>query len=392
MKIKICLLLIFGFLFFVFSRAEATIAWNTDTFDYNATDAGGYYFDPYTYMLVTLNASSDMSSANGNSENCDVATVVEPQQGYSAPGLSMASAAWGDSFADSSSDSGGATVSAYADNTYALDNGVGVFQNGQSVTSYIDRYFSVDSNETYSLSVSALAPLAWSGTASGSATAPQPALTGWVYLIQTDTGGNTTTLQSFSLSTLLSSSQQVSVSLVAGDLYQLVVALCSATNLGGESPPFGIVTSFDNLDDNLNSLGNIDGTFNAGTQQSPVTITASLSPPPQWLWQGATSTGSDWYNVAWFGNFYTSSDTATTWLYHQTLSWLYPVGTSTDNIWFYDPQWDGTGAWWWSNSTVFPWIYSASATDGGWYYYAAAGSTPGARWFWSSSTGQWATH
>ena len=171
MKIKVCLLMIFGFLLFFFSKAEANITWSYDDFDYNATDAGGYYYNPtLSPPLVVIGASSDLSQANGNTENAAVASITEPPQGVSAPGLSMASGAWGNSFQDLTQDSGGATVYAYADNTYALDDPIGVLSNLQNVSSYIDRTFTVSSSETYTLTASAAAPLDWSGTTSGTAT------------------------------------------------------------------------------------------------------------------------------------------------------------------------------------------------------------------------------
>ena len=92
------------------------------------------------------------------------------------------------------------------------------------------------------------------------------------------------------------------------------------------------MTSFDNIDSGPNWLGNIDGNFNAGTATNPVTIRASLSPPHS-LWQNATDYGNDWLYLDWFGYFYNGSSP---WIYHQTLGWLYPIGTCTHNLWFWD--------------------------------------------------------
>lgn len=81
----------------------------------------------------------------------------------------------------------------------------------------------------------------------------------------------------------------------------------------------------------------------------------------------------------------------TPWIYNLNLGWLYPVGTSTDNIWFYDPQWNGQGGWWWTSGSIFPWIYSV--TENEWFWFDAAASAPYAleRWF-ATSGGQWSTH
>lgn len=97
-------------------------------------------------------------------------------------------------------------------------------------------------------------------------------------------------------------------------------------------------------------------------------------------WQNAIDLSNGWW-YDWFGYFNTNS---APWIYHLTLGWLYPVGTSADSIWFWDPQWDeGKGGWWWTGSSVFPWIFSVA--DDGWYWYDAAASTPDARWFCNSN-------
>ncbi len=107
------------------------------------------------------------------------------------------------------------------------------------------------------------------------------------------------------------------------------------------------------------------------------------------LWGGAEPLGNGWYYLQWFGYFNASSFGGSSgWIYHNTLGWLYAEGTSTNSIWVYDPKWDGKGAWWWTNSTVYPWIYNT--TDGKWYYYDTK-STIKARWF-GTTSGQWATH
>ena len=103
------------------------------------------------------------------------------------------------------------------------------------------------------------------------------------------------------------------------------------------------------------------------------------------LWQDATNFGDGWDYLSWFGFFNINSYP---WIYHFTLGWLYPLGTSTFSIWFYDPQWDGTGGWWWTGNLFYPWVYSE--TENAWLYYDA--TITGARWFYNSSTGQWGTH
>ncbi|MGC8494169.1 MAG: hypothetical protein ACP5SH_20790 [Syntrophobacteraceae bacterium] len=116
------------------------------------------------------------------------------------------------------------------------------------------------------------------------------------------------------------------------------------------------------------------------------TISATFLPSTG-LMQNATDLGGGWESIPWFGVFNTSSSP---WIYHQTLGWLYPSGTTTDSIWFYDPQWDGQGEWVWTSSSVYPWIYSNAQQA--WLYFIAASSTPSSRLFWNSNTKKWEKH
>ncbi|MGC9197209.1 MAG: hypothetical protein ACP5IL_17445 [Syntrophobacteraceae bacterium] len=101
----------------------------------------------------------------------------------------------------------------------------------------------------------------------------------------------------------------------------------------------------------------------------------------QSLWSGAKDLGSGWMWLSWFGYFTTNSSP---WIYHEQLGWLYPYGTDTSNIWFYDPAMKG-GSFWWTSATVFPYVYRAS--DGAWLYYEVGSSNP--RYFYNYSTKSW---
>ena len=96
------------------------------------------------------------------------------------------------------------------------------------------------------------------------------------------------------------------------------------------------------------------------------------------LWAGATDLGGGWKYLSWFGYFYTNNPP---WIFHQTLGWLYPNGTSTASIWFWDLA---MNTYWWTSQAVFPNIYRAS--DNTWLYYEQ-GSSP--REFYNFSTGKW---
>ncbi|MDR3555024.1 MAG: hypothetical protein P4L55_09750 [Syntrophobacteraceae bacterium] len=272
MRIRICLFLILGVLLFAFSKAEASITWTGDNFFYSAKDSGGFYFPG----MLPISSSQTQSTAGGGSENSSAATATD-----SYTGLSMASGAWGNASQNSATDSGGATVYAYAGNTVALDNQVGVLGAGQNVSSYIDRSFTVSATGQYTLSASAIEPM-YSNITSGAGYVSSPQLTGEVQVFQTDPSTGTTTLlnaTTYSLASLVSSPQTLSVKLVSGDYYQLVVALSGMTAQGGQNNPPGIVTSYTNYGAS-GFYGNLDGSFGLGTSSNPVTLTASLSPAP----------------------------------------------------------------------------------------------------------------
>ncbi|MDR3570017.1 MAG: hypothetical protein P4L43_18495 [Syntrophobacteraceae bacterium] len=104
---------------------------------------------------------------------------------------------------------------------------------------------------------------------------------------------------------------------------------------------------------------------------------------PVGLWQNATPKGNGWYHLSWFGDFNTNNSP---WIYHNTLGWLYPFGTSTDNLWFYD---NTMKTFWWTSATVYPYVYRAR--DGHWLYYVipAQGQAATPRWFCDLTTGLW---
>ncbi|MDR3568233.1 MAG: S53 family peptidase [Syntrophobacteraceae bacterium] len=86
------------------------------------------------------------------------------------------------------------------------------------------------------------------------------------------------------------------------------------------------------------------------------------------LWTGATDVGSGWKFLSWFGYFYTDSYP---WIYHQSLGWLYPSGTSAGSIWFWD---QAMNDYWWTSQTLFPYIYRAG--DNTWLYYQKGSNPP----------------
>lgn len=99
------------------------------------------------------------------------------------------------------------------------------------------------------------------------------------------------------------------------------------------------------------------------------------------LWAGAVDLGNGWKYLSWFGYFNTS---ASPWIYHNSLGWLYPMGTSPDNIWFWDAR---TNSFLWTSQTEFPYLYSTSY--GAWLYYQEWSSNP--CYFYNTGTKSWVT-
>jgi hypothetical protein len=91
---------------------------------------------------------------------------------------------------------------------------------------------------------------------------------------------------------------------------------------------------------------------------------------------------TDWYSSDWFGDYNT---TQAPWLFHSQHGFLYRFGeSSNDNMFVYD---EVMGAWWWTNETVYPFIYAfdppadigGTDIDSAWLWYDEGTVTP--RWF-----------
>ena len=102
------------------------------------------------------------------------------------------------------------------------------------------------------------------------------------------------------------------------------------------------------------------------------------------LWQGATGLGGGWYYLPWFGYFYATPAISNAWIYHSTLGWLYPFGSSTDSVWFWDVD---MSAFLWTSQSIYPFMYRAS--DQTWLYYAPGISSP--QWFYNYKAAKWET-
>ena len=94
-------------------------------------------------------------------------------------------------------------------------------------------------------------------------------------------------------------------------------------------------------------------------------------------WSFAEDHGAGWRGFDWFGYYF---DTASNWIYHLNLGWLYRVSDKTDSIWL----WDSSLGWLWTSSGEYPFLYSHSRK--GWLYYAKNVSPV---YFWDFNASEW---
>lgn len=87
--------------------------------------------------------------------------------------------------------------------------------------------------------------------------------------------------------------------------------------------------------------------------------------------------------MKWFGYFIIDPSG---WIYHEQLGWLYPSGTSTSSVWFFDPKMNN--AWLWTSDTEFPNLLRSS--DNAWLWYEEWTTNP--CWFYNFSTQKWESY
>lgn len=95
------------------------------------------------------------------------------------------------------------------------------------------------------------------------------------------------------------------------------------------------------------------------------------------LWDGVPSTAG-WLHTDWFGYWYPQGD----YHLHAEHGWQYALGTSPTSIHLYDYRLD---SWLWTSETTYPWMYAYGQPES-WILYFR-GASPGARWFYVSSSG-----
>lgn len=104
---------------------------------------------------------------------------------------------------------------------------------------------------------------------------------------------------------------------------------------------------------------------NAVTNQNPAEGSSADAPqtssaPEGEKWTDAAPAAHGWKSFSWFGHFF---ETASGWLYHADLGWLYRVGESADSLWFWNPRL----GWFWTSRATYPFLWSH--LEAGWLYF-----------------------
>lgn len=103
--------------------------------------------------------------------------------------------------------------------------------------------------------------------------------------------------------------------------------------------------------------------------ESPSTVSFRIIDPVSW-WDGGVSMGDGWRWLDWLGMFFGPTGG---WVFHPEHGWLYAVGTSPADVWF----WDDQLGWFWTSHLIYPDIYVSDQQR--WFCYAKGSTSP--RWF-----------
>ena len=130
------------------------------------------------------------------------------------------------------------------------------------------------------------------------------------------------------------------------------------------------------------SYGSSDSTY------GDVTVYTRLANHEAWIgaylpsWSQARKTvQAGWLQSDWFGYF---SPLASSWIFHPSHGWIYASAESGETLWAWQ---EGIG-WWWSGSSVYPFLYSS--TRSGWLYLDTARSSHSGAVYYDYSQGAWA--
>jgi hypothetical protein len=134
----------------------------------------------------------------------------------------------------------------------------------------------------------------------------------------------------------------------------------------------------------------IIGAVSYGTSDSTygdVTVYTRLASHESWIagylpsWNQARKTGmGNWLESDWFGHFL---PLPSNWNFHPSHGWIYSSGGDGESFW----AWQQNIGWWWSDLSVYPFIYSSKRTN--WLYFDALKSSPEEPVFFDYGIGDW---
>jgi hypothetical protein len=112
-------------------------------------------------------------------------------------------------------------------------------------------------------------------------------------------------------------------------------------------------------------------------EQNALPVEQPPSALPDWLAdaQPVGEHAPEWFTSSWFGSFFL---TASPWLYHSDLGWIYALSDGSGNAWI----WSENQGWLWTGQALYRYLYRSS--DGVWLYFLARKN--GRPYFYNSAT------
>jgi murein DD-endopeptidase MepM/ murein hydrolase activator NlpD len=130
-----------------------------------------------------------------------------------------------------------------------------------------------------------------------------------------------------------------------------------------------VSTNFLGKDGNVVSIQEGDSYYGSGDVQASTKTFANAN--------AVADSVSGWSASPWLGSFFTS---ASNWIYHENLGWLYPVDTAQEGVWLYHPNLN----WVWTSKNTYPWLYFYDKKN--WIYFESS------KGFYDYSQGAWSPH
>ena len=91
-----------------------------------------------------------------------------------------------------------------------------------------------------------------------------------------------------------------------------------------------------------------------------------------------------WKWSPWFGYYHDGNESfngSEGWIYHLEHDWLYVLENPGNGMFL----WGEPSGWWWTSSTVYPFVYSFDHQS--WFWYDPGSTNP--RWFYNYQLGHW---